>query len=79
MSMTRRGALKVLGAAAAAAGAGVAAPAEARTAKKNAPDDLGLLYDVTRCIGCRACVTKCRDAASLTGRPSPQPPAQGRG
>jgi len=62
MTMTRRGALKVLGA---AAGAAVAAPAEARTAKKNAPDDLGLLYDATRCIGCRACVTKCRDANKL--------------
>jgi Fe-S-cluster-containing dehydrogenase component len=59
MTMTRRDALRVLGA---AAGAAAAAPAEARTAKKNAPDDLGLLYDVTRCIGCRACVTKCRDA-----------------
>jgi Fe-S-cluster-containing dehydrogenase component len=59
MTMTRRDALKVLGA---AAGAAAAAPAEARTARKNAPDDLGLLYDVTRCIGCRACVTKCRDA-----------------
>jgi formate dehydrogenase iron-sulfur subunit len=60
MTMTRRGALKVLGAA--AAGAAVALPAEARTNKTNAPDDLGLLYDATRCIGCRACVTKCRDA-----------------
>jgi Fe-S-cluster-containing dehydrogenase component len=63
MTLTRRGALRVLGAA--AAGAAVAAPAEARTAKKNAPDDLGLLYDSTRCIGCRACVTKCRDANGL--------------
>jgi Fe-S-cluster-containing dehydrogenase component len=60
MTMTRRGALKVLGAA--AAGAAVASPAEARTAKRSAPDDLGLLFDATRCIGCRACVTKCRDA-----------------
>jgi len=59
MTMTRRDALKALGA---AAGAAAAAPAEARTARRNAPDDLGLLYDVTRCIGCRACVTKCRDA-----------------
>jgi Fe-S-cluster-containing dehydrogenase component len=62
MTMTRRGALQVLGAAAAAAGAGVAIPAEARTPRKNAPDDLGLLFDATRCIGCRACMTKCRDA-----------------
>jgi Fe-S-cluster-containing dehydrogenase component len=62
MTMTRRGALKVLGA---AAGAVAASPAEARTAKKNAPDDLGLLYDATRCIGCRACVTGCRTANKL--------------
>jgi Fe-S-cluster-containing dehydrogenase component len=60
MTMTRRGALKVLGAA--AAGAAVALPAEARTARKHSPEDVGLLFDATRCIGCRACVTKCREA-----------------
>jgi Fe-S-cluster-containing dehydrogenase component len=62
MTLTRRDALKVLGA---AAGAVAAAPAEARTARKNAPDDLGLLYDATRCIGCRACVSRCREANEL--------------
>lgn len=64
MTLTRREALKVLGAAAGAA-AVAPAPAEARTARKNAPDDLGLLYDATRCIGCRACVTRCREANGL--------------
>ena len=59
MTMTRRGLLKVLGA---AAGAAAVAPAEARTPRTNAPDDLGLLFDATRCIGCRACSTKCREA-----------------
>ncbi len=63
MTMTRRGALKVLGAA--AAGAAVAAPAEARTPKQHGPDDLGLLFDATRCIGCRACSTRCREANNL--------------
>jgi Fe-S-cluster-containing dehydrogenase component len=65
MTMTRRGVLKVLGAA--AVGASVASPAEARTPRKNAPDDLGLLFDATRCIGCRACVTWCREA---NGKPA---------
>ncbi len=60
MTLTRRGALQALGAA--AAGAALATPAEARTPHRSAPDDLGLLYDATRCIGCRACVTSCREA-----------------
>jgi Fe-S-cluster-containing dehydrogenase component len=62
MTVTRRGALKILGA---AVGAAAVAPAEARTAKQNAPDDYGLLFDATRCVGCRACVTKCREANHL--------------
>jgi Fe-S-cluster-containing dehydrogenase component len=62
MTMTRRGMLKVLGA---AAGAAAVAPAEARTAKVSGPDDLGLLFDATRCVGCRACSTACRDANDL--------------
>jgi Fe-S-cluster-containing dehydrogenase component len=61
MTMTRRGLLKVLGA---AAGAAAIAPAtaEARTARPSNPDDLGLLFDATRCVGCRACSIGCRDA-----------------
>jgi Fe-S-cluster-containing dehydrogenase component len=62
MTMTRRGMLKVLGA---AAGAAVVAPAEARTSRKSNPDDLGLLFDATRCVGCRACSTACRDANNM--------------
>jgi Fe-S-cluster-containing dehydrogenase component len=61
MTVSRRHALKVLGAAACAA-AVVPAMAEARAAKVSGPDDIGLLFDATRCIGCRACVTKCREA-----------------
>jgi Fe-S-cluster-containing dehydrogenase component len=60
MTLTRRGVLKVMGAA--GVGAAIPAEAEARTARKNADDDLGLLFDATRCIGCRACVTRCREA-----------------
>lgn len=36
--------------------------AEARP-KRTAPDDaVGLLYDTTRCIGCKACVVACKEA-----------------
>jgi Fe-S-cluster-containing dehydrogenase component len=62
MTITRRGVLKVLGA---AAGAAAVAPAEARTPKRHGADDVGLLFDATRCVGCRACVTKCREANNL--------------
>lgn len=61
-AISRRTALKTL----AAAGAGAAAPAaEARVARRSAAEDVGLLVDATRCIGCRACVTKCREANGL--------------
>jgi Fe-S-cluster-containing dehydrogenase component len=48
----------------AAAGAAAAAKgvAEARVRPTAAPDALGLLYDTTRCIGCKACVVACRQA-----------------
>jgi Fe-S-cluster-containing dehydrogenase component len=64
MTMTRRGLLKVIGA---AAGAAAVAPvtAGARTSKPSNPDDLGLLFDATRCVGCRACSIGCRDANGL--------------
>jgi Fe-S-cluster-containing dehydrogenase component len=59
--ISRRTALKTLGVAGAAA---AAAPglAEARVTRKPDPEAHGLLVDVVRCIGCRACVTKCREA-----------------
>jgi Fe-S-cluster-containing dehydrogenase component len=59
MTISRRDALKVIGA---TAGAVAAAPALARQAKPSGADDVGLLFDATRCIGCRACVTKCRES-----------------
>ncbi len=64
MTMTRRGLLKVIGA---AAGAAAIAPAtaEARAARKSNPDDLGLLFDATLCVGCRACSIGCRDANGM--------------
>jgi Fe-S-cluster-containing dehydrogenase component len=62
MTISRRNTLKVLGAGAALA---AARPAAARVAKASKADDVGMLYDSTRCIGCRACVTRCKDANGL--------------
>lgn len=43
----------------------IPASAEAR-AKRAVPDDaVGLLYDTTLCIGCKACVVACKDANEL--------------
>jgi len=59
----RRTALKILGAAGAATA--VSAPGEAdATVSFRQPnaEDYGLLVDAARCIGCRACVTKCKEA-----------------
>ena len=68
MTMDRRTLLK--GAAAVGAGAAVSAATsvEASTARPVAPPDaVGMLYDATRCIGCRACVTACKTANNLPG------------
>ena len=62
MKLSRRTLLKAL----AVAGAGAAAgSAEARERKVPAADAVGMLYDSTKCIGCRACVTKCKEANDL--------------
>ena len=68
MTMDRRTLLK--GAAAVGAGAAVSAatPVEASTGRPVAPPDaVGMLYDATRCIGCRACVTACKTANNMPG------------
>jgi Fe-S-cluster-containing dehydrogenase component len=58
----RRTVLQIL--AGGAAGVAAARPAEAREGA-SFPDAVGLLYDSTRCIGCRACVTWCKKANNL--------------
>lgn len=64
MAVDRRTALKSIAAAGAALAAG-SAPALARE-RKHAPDDaVGMLYDATRCIGCKTCVVACRKANNL--------------
>jgi len=63
MSVDRRFLIKSIAAAGAAAAAGGTAQARVRPA---APADaLGLLYDTTRCIGCKTCVVACREANNL--------------
>ncbi len=61
MSVDRRTALKVL-AGAGAAVAGTPRGAAAREPRQPPEDAVGLLYDATLCIGCKACVVACYDA-----------------
>jgi Fe-S-cluster-containing dehydrogenase component len=63
MSLSRRDLLK--GAVAVGAASAVAGDAGARDAVEPRKDAVGMLYDSTRCIGCRACVTKCKEANKM--------------
>ncbi len=68
MSINRRQFLK--GAAAGGAAAGVAATADEAHAIRRAPmqrppEALGLLYDSTLCVGCKACVANCKAANDM--------------
>ena len=64
--MDRRSALRrmVAGSAACAATA-ITAPVAAAATPVAPRDALGMLYDTTRCIGCKACVTACYQANNL--------------
>jgi Fe-S-cluster-containing dehydrogenase component len=60
---TRRDFLKgVLASGVAATACVAAAPAMARETKPPPPGALGLLYDATLCVGCKACVAACKEA-----------------
>ena len=68
MGISRRAALKgMLVGGAAAAGA---TPIAASAAVTPAEDAVGLLYDATLCIGCKACVSACREANDLEADPT---------
>ena len=69
MAITRRTAIKSLLTAGAVATAGVPASA-ARSRRTPDPDAVGMLYDSTLCVGCRACVSACRRANGLETQPS---------
>jgi len=61
MRTDRRSLLKGLVAATAVS----ATPALARPRKTAAADAVGLLYDATKCIGCKTCVVACKEEAGL--------------
>ena len=63
---SRRAFLKGLVAGGAAVtAAGVATPAAARDTHERPPEALGLLFDSTLCVGCKACVAACKEANNL--------------
>ncbi|MCP5365316.1 MAG: hydrogenase 2 operon protein HybA [Hyphomicrobiales bacterium] len=66
MTLDRRQFLRgvATGSAAAAVTVGTSADAKAigRAAKPRLPEALGLLYDSTLCVGCKACVAGCKEA-----------------
>jgi Fe-S-cluster-containing dehydrogenase component len=64
VAIDRRAVLKAVAAAGAGSVAG-AVPVRASTRAEAAPDAIGLLYDATLCIGCKACVVACNDEAGL--------------
>lgn len=67
MTITRREVFKSLGCGtlAAAAGAVAVGSAQASETRTAPPDALGLMYDATVCIGCKACVSACTVANGL--------------
>ncbi|WP_448188977.1 hydrogenase 2 operon protein HybA [Azospirillum sp. sgz301742] len=67
MTVSRRNFLRGAAAGCTAAAASVAAPApaEARGNKELPPEAVGLLFDATMCVGCKACVVACKEANGL--------------
>jgi len=66
MEPNRRTLFKMIG----AAGAAVAArSASAHETPAPPPDAAGLLYDATRCIGCKACMVACKEVNNLASDP----------
>jgi formate dehydrogenase beta subunit len=66
MGISRRSALKLIAATTSMSAAQAISPAPANAAPLAAPPDaIGMLYDATKCIGCKACVAACTDANDL--------------
>jgi len=75
MQTDRRSLLK--GLAAAATASVVAAPAAVAAKRRSAPADArGVLYDATKCVGCKACVVGCKSVTDL--KPDPTGYGDGR-
>lgn len=66
MSFDRRTALKSMLTAGVAGTVAAGSGAHARERREPDPDAYGMLYDTTRCIGCKACVVACREANQTT-------------
>ena len=77
MGITRRAALKgMLVGGAAIAGVSSSEPLASAATRPIPPDDaVGLLYDATLCIGCKACVVACQDANGLPRDPTGRGPS----
>jgi len=72
MTVTRRALLKGVVAAGTVATFGLpVASATARERKTPPSNAVGMLYDATRCIGCKACMVKCKEANGLPPEPGP--------
>lgn len=71
MSISRRKFLGWLGAAGAGTTLGRSAHAAGAAKFTGHPDALGVLFDVTRCIGCRKCEEACQ---KVNGLPAPEKP-----
>jgi Fe-S-cluster-containing dehydrogenase component len=67
MTMERRDFLKAMLAAGGAAAVGAPAAAQAGVVRGREPnaETVGMLFDSTKCIGCKACVVKCREVNGL--------------
>lgn len=65
MALTRRRMLKTIATAGAAGASALGGEALARERRKVPEDAVGMLYDTTKCIGCKACVVACHEANGL--------------
>ena len=63
MGITRRNFLKATGGTALLTAA--ASEAEARPPREASPNAVGMLYDATICIGCKACMVGCKEANGM--------------
>ncbi len=63
--MKRRDFLKAAGSGAVVAGAMAAGTAEARPNREPPANAVAMLYDSTLCIGCKACVSKCKEVNGM--------------
>jgi Fe-S-cluster-containing dehydrogenase component len=67
MNLDRRSLLKGIAGTVAAAGT-----ARAEAPRQAPPDAVGLLYDASKCIGCKTCVVACKEANHLPPDPDPE-------